>query len=150
MTIIAVKKEGTLAPGGPGLPAQWISSAKSGVGTALNPISQIWFTLSHGILTEIYFPRPDQACTRDMGFVVTNGVDFFSEEKWDTNHQIEFLKEGIPAYKVTNICKHGNYKIEKEIICDPYRDTILQRSRFFPIKGSLSKYQLYAILAPHI
>ena len=43
--------------------------------------SKVWFTLSHGILNEVYFPRVDQACTRDMGFIVTNGSDFFSEEK---------------------------------------------------------------------
>jgi len=67
------------APGWPGIPPRWTSSAKTGVGTALNQHSKVWFTLSHGILNEVYFPRVDQACTRDMGFIVTNGLDFFSE-----------------------------------------------------------------------
>ena len=69
------------APGWPGIPPRWTSSAKTGVGTALNQHSKVWFTISHGILNEVYFPRVDQACTRDMGFIVTNGHDFFSEEK---------------------------------------------------------------------
>lgn len=69
------------APGWPGIPPRWTSSAKSGIGTALNQHSKVWFTLSHGILNEIYFPRVDQACTRDMGFLVTDGLEFFSEEK---------------------------------------------------------------------
>jgi glucoamylase len=51
------------APGWPGIPPRWTSSAKSGV----------WFTLSHGILDEIYHPRLDLVCTRDMGMIVTNG-----------------------------------------------------------------------------
>ena len=55
------------APGGPGIPPRWTSSAKIGVGTALSPTSRVWFTLSHGILNEIYYPRVDLACTRDMG-----------------------------------------------------------------------------------
>src|SRR3984957_17341468 len=61
------------APGWPGIPPRWTSSAKIGIGTALNQHSKVWFTMSHGILNEIYFPRVDQACTRDMGFIVTDG-----------------------------------------------------------------------------
>ena len=74
----------TLAPGWPGIAPRWTSSAKTGVGTALNQISRVWFTLSHGIFDEIYYPRVDQACTRDMGLIVTSGKDFFSEEKRQT------------------------------------------------------------------
>jgi glucoamylase len=72
-----------LAPGAPGIAARWTSSAKSGVGTALTARSRVWFTLSHGILNEIYYPRVDQACTRDFGLLVTDGSTFFSEEKRD-------------------------------------------------------------------
>src|SRR5262249_47538550 len=68
------------APGSPGLSPRWTSSAKSGVGVALSPTSHVWFTISHGILNEVYYPRVDQACTRDFGLIVTNGADFFSEE----------------------------------------------------------------------
>ena len=73
-----------MATGWPGIPARWTSSAKTGVGTALNQISQVWFTLSHGIFDEIYYPREDQACTRDMGLIICSGSDFFSEEKRNT------------------------------------------------------------------
>lgn len=69
------------APGWSGIPPEWTSSAKSGVGTALTAASRVWFTLSHGILNEIYYPRLDQACTRDLGLIVTDGGEFFSEEK---------------------------------------------------------------------
>ena len=69
------------APGWPGIPARWTSSAKSGLGTAVSRDSRVWFTLSHGILNEIYYPRVDHACTRDLGFIVTDGRTYFSEEK---------------------------------------------------------------------
>ena len=74
------------APGQPGIPARWTTSAKSGVGTSLSTTSRVWFTLSHGILDEIYYPRVDQACTRDLGLIVTDGQDFFSEEKRHAEH----------------------------------------------------------------
>src|SRR5438876_453537 len=36
------------APGQPGIPPRWTSSAKSGVGTARNLVSRVWFTPNHG------------------------------------------------------------------------------------------------------
>ncbi len=43
----------THAPGWPGGPARWTSSAKSGVGTSTGYESRVWFTVSHGILNEV-------------------------------------------------------------------------------------------------
>ena len=77
-------------------------SAKSGIGTALM-MSQIWFTMSHGILNEIYYRRPDQACTRDLGLIVTDGDGFFSEEKRHAEHRTSCMAHGVPAYQTVNV-----------------------------------------------
>lgn len=138
------------APGWPGIPPRWTSSAKSGMGTSLNAASRVWFTLSHGILNEVYYPRVDIACTRDLGLLVTDGRDFFSEEKRDATSQASTLAEGVPAYRLVNTCKQGCYRIEKEILADPQRDVVLQRTRFVPLQGTLANYHLYALLAPHL
>ncbi len=136
------------APGAPGIEPRWTSSAKSGVGTAAQPASQVWFTVSHGILDEIYCPEVDHACTRDMEFIVTDGRDFFSEEKRHTNHKVEYMGEGVPGFRMTNECKQGRYRIEKEIITDPRLDVVLLRTRFVVLKeGELF---LYVLLAPHL
>jgi glucoamylase len=139
-----------VAPGSPGIPPRWTSSAKSGVGTSLNPSSRVWFTLSHGILDEVYFPRVDQACIRDLGLLITDGGEFFSEEKRDTKHALSTLARGVPAYHLENTCSHGRYKVEKDIITDPNRPVVLQRIRFEPLVGKSSDYHLYALLAPHL
>ena len=138
------------APGWPGIEPRWTSSAKSGVGTALSYRSHVWFTLSHGIFNEIYYPRLDQACVRDLGLVVTDGQDFFSEERRHAGSQISTLADGVPAYRVVNACVGGRYRIEKEVLADPLRDTLLQRTRFVPVAGALADYHLYALLAPHL
>jgi glucoamylase len=140
----------SLAPGWPGIPPRWTSSAKTGVGTALNQTSRVWFTLSHGIFDEIYYPREDKACTRDMGLIVTSGTDFFSEEKRQTKQAIENLAPGVPAYKLTNTCLDGRYRIEKEILSDPRRDVILQLTHFTALQGKLEDYHIYVELAPHL
>ena len=138
------------APGWPGIPPRWTSSAKTGVGTALNLHSRVWFTLSHGILNEIYFPRVDQACTRDQGLLVTDGASFFSEEKRHCKFENLPLEPGIPAYELINTELQGRYRIEKEVLSDPYRNVVLQKIRFLPLQGKLSDYHVYALLAPHL
>jgi len=138
------------APGWPGIPPRWTSSAKSGAGTALNRQSKVWFTVSHGILNEVYFPRVDQACTRDMGFLVTNGLDFFSEEKRNCTFENDPIVPGIPVFQLTNTCMSGRYRIHKEVLSDPYRNVVLQKVRFEPLQGELSDYHLYALLSPHL
>jgi glucoamylase len=138
------------APGWPGIPARWTSSAKTAVGTALSDKSHVWFTMSHGIFNEIYYPDIDKACVRDMGFIVTNGSDFFSEEKRDSKSVVHWLAEGVPAFGMVNTCHEGRYRIEKEIVSDPHRDTVLQKVRFVSQRGPLSDYQLHVLLAPHL
>ncbi len=137
------------APGAPGSPARWTSSAKTGVGTALSTMSHVWFTLSHGIFNEIYYPDVDKACIRDMGFIVTDGKDLFSEEKRETDSKVDWL-EGVPSFRLTNTSRDGRYVIEKEIVTDPYRDTVLQKVKFTAKKGVLSDYKLYILLSPHL
>ena len=138
------------APGWPGIEPRWTSSAKTGVGTALSLQSRLWFTLSHGILNEIYFPRVDQACTRDFGLIVTDGREFFSEEKRHCTFQNLPLEPGVPAYQLTNTCETGRYRIEKEVLTDPWRNVVLQKIRFVPQQGNLRDYRLYALLSPHL
>ena len=120
------------APGAPGIPARWTSSAKSGVGTALSPQSPVWFTLSHGILNEIYYPRVDSACTRDFGLLVTGPAGYFSEEKRDCIAMTTRQADGVPAFHVVNTARDGRYSIEKDVVSDPARPCVLQRITFRP------------------
>jgi glucoamylase len=138
------------APGWPGIAPRWTSSVKSGVGTALTTASRVWFTISHGILNEVYYPRIDQACTRDLGLIVTDGREFFSEEKRHTQHTVQYMAEGVPGFRLVDTCEHGRYRIEKEIVTDPARAVVLQRIRFVPLCGVPADYHLYALLAPHL
>ncbi len=140
----------SFAPGWPGIEARWTSSAKSGIGTATSRDSRVWFTLSHGILNEVYYPRVDHACTRDLGFIVTDGHAYFSEEKRDAESDTSTVAPGIPAYRVHNTARDGRYRIEKEILADPRRDVVLQRVRVVPLRGALDDLRVFVLLAPHL
>jgi glucoamylase len=138
------------APGWPGIAPKWTSSSKSGVGTALGASSRVWFTIGYGILNEIYYPRVDRACTRDMGLIVTDGREFFSEEKRDADHQVHLPHPGIPIYHLVNTCSQRRYRIEKWVVADPTRDVVLQRVRLAVLEGARSDLHAYVLLAPHV
>jgi glucoamylase len=138
------------ASGSPGIPARWTSSAKTGIGTALSCESPLWFTISHGIVNEVFYPRIDQACIRDMGLIVTDGRQFFSEEKRHATSTVSCIADGVPAYRLMNTCRQGFYRIGKEICTDPCRPVLLQRTRFSALGRARDDLQLYVLLAPHL
>ncbi len=135
---------------GPGLEPRWTSSAKSGVGTALDGRSHVWFTVSHGIVDEVYYPRVDQANTRDLGLLVSGPDGYFCEEKRDTNSVVHLIAPGVPGYRLVNTCRQGRFEIEKTVITDPERDVLMQRVRFRALQGRLDDYRVFALLAPHV
>jgi glucoamylase len=139
------------APGFPGIEPRWTSSAKDGVGTALSPRSAVWFTHSHGILDEIYYPCVDQACTRDVGLIVTDGVagGFFAEEKRDTITTTRRYADGVPMFRITNACLENRFTLEKHIVADPQHDCVLQKIRLIPGQKE-AKLRLFVLLAPHL
>ncbi|MBU6418537.1 MAG: glucan 1,4-alpha-glucosidase [Proteobacteria bacterium] len=139
------------APGAPGIAPRWTTSAKDGVGTALSPRSAVWFTHSHGILDEIYYPCVDQACTRDCGLIVTDGDagGFFAEEKRDTITTTRRYADGVPLFTITNACRQNRFRIEKRIVADPMHDCVLQQIRLIPEKG-VTGLRLFVLLAPHL
>ena len=139
------------APGFPGIPARWTSSAKDGVGTALSPRSTVWFTLSHGILNEIYYPCVDTACTRDLGLIITDGKPggFFAEEKRDTRSTLRRHADGVPIFNITNTCGERRFSILKQVLADPRHDCVLQKIRFIPGAGG-EHLRLFVLLAPHL
>ncbi|HEX5419079.1 MAG TPA: glycoside hydrolase family 15 protein, partial [Gammaproteobacteria bacterium] len=138
------------APGWPGIAARWTSSAKSGVGTALSRGSRLWFTLSHGIVNEVFYPRIDSACIRDMGCIVTDGSGFFSEEKRDATSAVMAVTDGVPAYKLVNTCRQGRYEVEKEIWSHPDRPALVQRTRFKVPEHGAAALRLFVLLSPHL
>ncbi|HEV7226277.1 MAG TPA: glycoside hydrolase family 15 protein [Pirellulales bacterium] len=134
----------------PGNRPHWASAAKTGVGTAIGADSEVWFTLSHGIVTEVFYHFIDSACLRGMGFVVTDRKDFFSDELHDADSKVSYVAEGVPAFRLANRARDGRYEIEKTVLADPRRSTLLQQTRFAALQGDLADYALYVLVEPHL
>src|SRR6267143_5566879 len=143
--------ENSIAFGAPGIEPRWTSSAKEGVGTAYHTSCRVWFTLSHGILNEIYYPHVDQPNTRDFQFLISDGETFCHEEKRDLTHAIEYPERDCLFYRLTNSEPGGRYRIIKHVFADPHQSVLLVHTKVEVLDESLrGKLRLYALLAPHI
>ena len=136
--------------GAPGIEPRWTSSAKEGVGTAYHTSCRVWFTISHGIINEIYYPRVDQPNTRDFQFLITDGETFCHEEKRDLTHLVEYPERDCLLYRLTNSEPRGRYRIVKQVLTDPHRSVLLVQTKLEILDPTLSgKLRLYALFAPH-
>ena len=143
--------ENSVAFGAPGIEPRWTSSAKEGLGTAYHTSCRVWFTLSHGIVNEIYYPTVDQPNTRDFQFLISDGETFCHEEKRDLNHRIEYPERDCVFYRLTNSEPNGRYRLIKHILADPHRSVVLMHTTLEVLDESLrGKLRLYALLAPHL
>ncbi len=94
--------------GAPGIEPRWTRSAKEGIGTAYHTSCRVWFTLSHGIINEIYYPNVDCPNTRDLQFLITDGETFCHEERRDLLHQLDYPEKSTLYYQLINSAPDGS------------------------------------------
>ena len=131
------------APGSPGIAPTWCSSAKEMLGCALGS-SRVWFTISGGIVNEVYYPRIDIPQIRDLGFIIADGQGFWVEVKRLAQHQLIWAAPGVPAIEILH--QHARFTLRLRITPDPRRDVLLLD---FQLEGD-AELRPYALLAPHL
>src|ERR1051325_11415010 len=143
-------KRQRIAPGGPGMPPRWTRGAKDAVGTASSTASRVWYTISGGILNEVYYPTIDRPQIRDLQFLMTDGKTFFHDERRSLVTKTECLGSAALGYRLINTDRDGRYAIEKEIIGDPHQNCVLTRTVLTGDPDFLRNLQLYVLCAPHL
>jgi glucoamylase len=134
------------APGAPGAEATWTRADKDGFGTSTTTASKVWFTLSRGELTEVYYPRLDTPSVRDLELVVSDG-HHAERESAATRHQVELVGGGRSlTYRQVDTARSGAYRITKTYVTDPARAAVLVDVRFESLSGRA--YRVYALLDP--
>ena len=131
------------APGAPGLPPTWCSSAKEMVGCSLGP-SRVWFTIGGGIINEVYYPRVDLPQIRDLGFLVGDGAGFWVELKRLWKHTLELAAPGAPAVQIVH--HHERFEFTLWVTPSEHRDVLLIQVQ---LRGDAA-LRPYALLAPHL
>jgi glucoamylase len=136
--------------GKPGQEPRWSQGNKDGIGTARAVSSRVWFTLSRGILNEVYYPTIDSPQIKDLQYLITDGSSFFHEEKSHLYTKTERIAPNVLGYRITNSDPEGRYTITKEIITDPRNSCILQHTKLRGNPQILEQLRLYAVCSPHL
>lgn len=108
------------------------------------PLSKVWFTGAHGILTETYWPSIDRAQVRDSQFLVSDGKSFLFEERRDAITDVQWVRPGVPVYIIRNKDPKNRFSIEKTIFTDPSRNVLLMKVRIVRNVDGLQFYYLHS------
>ena len=135
--------------GGPGIEPRWTRSDKDGVGTAYSALSRVWFTVSKGIINEVYFPTIDRPQVRDLQYLLTDGQTFFTGERRMEN-SYACLAPGALGFRITNTDPAGRFCIRKEVIADPHQSCLLVHTTLEAEPPLANQLRLFALLAPHL
>lgn len=154
-----------IAPGAPGNTPLWAFAGKTGIGTSYepyvdgayvstveNPVSRVWYSVANGVLTETMYGLIHNAQLRELSFII-KGEDFIDFEAKDANHHQDYLHlddKGLPeslALLLTSTDKEQKYRIEKKIVTDPHRDSLIMRVSIEALEDGITPF-LYA--DPHI
>ncbi|BAV35013.1 glycosyl hydrolase [Sulfuricaulis limicola] len=131
------------APGAPGIPPTWTSSAKDMVGCALGS-SRLWYSVGYGIVNEVYYPRIDIPQIRDLGFIVADDKGFWVEVKRLHGREVRTAAPGVPAVEIVH--RHPRFDLTLRIAPDQQRDVLLIDVR---LDGD-EDLRPYTLLAPHL
>jgi glucoamylase len=136
-----------IAPGAPGIAPTWSSSDKDLVGTAMGP-ARLWYTLGHGIVNEVYYPRIDIPQIRDLGFIVADGAGFWVEVKRLQDRQLDVPAPGIPLATVLH--RHDRFTLILRVCPDPNRDVLRLEVELRETRPGDPPLRPYLLLAPHL
>src|SRR4051794_23837808 len=136
------------APGAPGAQGSWTTGAKTGLGTSAGTASKVWFTLTEGQMSEVYYPRVDVADVKSLQLVVTDGSTFTDLESTDTRHRVQLRDDRSLSYRQVDTDLDGRYRIVKTYVTDPERATVVIRVTVVSLDGG--DYRAYVLYDPHL
>jgi glucoamylase len=147
---MAILEDHSHAFGAPGIEPRWTRAAKDAIGTAYSSSSCVWFTVSLGILNEVYFPTIDSPQIRDLQYLITDGKTFFHDERRNLDHSTDYIAPHTLGVKIVSSDREGRYRIFKEIITDPHNNCVLIRTRLEADPALLPDLRMFALLSPHL
>jgi glucoamylase len=148
-----------------GANADWLPANKTGFGTSYTTVSNVWFTLQNGRLSEVYYPRLDTPSVRNLDFIITDGQSFAVRAQDGSTSLTRLVNLGQPAgqkevdddsadhptsltYQIVNRDRQDRWRLTTTFVTDPARPTLLIDVEFTALDGK--PYQLYAVYQPQL
>lgn len=127
----------------------WTQGNKDGMGTAHGRSTRLWFSLSEGVITEVYYPTIYATQIREVQYVIGDGKNFILQEKDHLHPKIEPIASHVLGYRMINADPEGHYQIYKEIITDPLYPCLLQYTKITGEPDAIAQLKLYVFCSPH-
>jgi glucoamylase len=140
------------APGAHDQGANWTTGHKQGLGTSASGASNVWYTLSQGVLTDVFYPTLDSSNVQDMQLVVVDTGNKAELERDATSHSVQVVDATALTYRQVNV-KSGHYTITKTYVTDPSRPTVYMNVQFDSTVahgGDGASYRLYVLFNPSL
>src|SRR3954462_14629235 len=132
------------APGAPGAKSTWTEADKSGFGTSHTRRSNVWFTLQHGRVSEVYYPDLSTPSVRTLELVVTDGATFTDRE---SAMRVTTSRPDPRSLRFAQVGgRDGRYRLTKVVVTDPRRDAVALRVRLQSLDGR--RYRAYVLYDP--
>jgi glucan 1,4-alpha-glucosidase len=133
------------APGAPGAAATWTTGDKEGLGTSQSSASKVWYTLTGGTMSEVYYPSGVTPNVRELQFAVTDGASWTQLETDATvTRTVTLADRSSLTYQQTSADQQGRWRLTKTYITDPARPTVLVNVTFERLKpGAMQLFALY-------
>ncbi len=133
------------APGAPGAAATWTTGDKEGLGTSQSSASKVWYTLTGGTMSEVYYPSGVTPNVRELQFAVTDGASWTQLETDATvTRSVTLADRSSLTYQQTSADQQGRWRLTKTYITDPARPTVLVDVSFERLKpGAMQLFALY-------
>jgi glucoamylase len=136
-----------LAPGAPGADAHWPGAAKNGFGTSNTLSSKVWFTLTNGVMTEVFYPTLDVPNIQTLELIVCREGQCASENE-ELLHELRVLNRHSLSFQQINSTRNGTLLITKTYTTDPDRSTVLIDVEIS--SPSHAAYQFYVYYDPSL
>ncbi len=123
----------------------WAPALKDAIGTSYEEVgakSPVWFTLSQGILSEVFYPHVTHPQVGDLQLLFSDGNGFFAEQKRDTQYSAQYAGDGMVA-QIHGQEKRGAYKLFQEIVTDPARPVVRIHTTLGFQKPGIKTYLLF-------
>lgn len=123
-SILLAQTTNNSAPGAPGTDAHWLTAAKNGFGTSVTLNSKVWFTLTEGVLSEVFYPTLDTPNVQVLQLIIVRGNEIQTEQD-DTHHRMEVPDPRTLTFRQVNTAVDKSYTITKTYVTDPSRSSLL-------------------------
>lgn len=133
--------------GRPGVGPVWSSAKKVQVGTFYEneKKSLVWFTSSEGVLTEVYYPTIDSAQIKDSQILISDGRDYFAEEKKDLIHEVKVIDPSTAV--IVNKDHRNRFEISHTYFTLENSSVLVDEVK---VKVNVDGLDFYLLTNPHI